>query len=402
MKEAYIFDAIRTPRGYGKKTGTLYEVRPIELLKTLFLGLQQRHQLDVTWVDDCLIGVNAPISEQGANLARMAGLYADWRENVPGLQINRFGASGLVAVNLAAAKIRSGWEQLIVAGGVESMSRIPLGADGGAMVMDTDVSKKIAFIPHGISADLIATMEGFKRTDVDEIAVQSHHRAALAQNHGYFNPSIIPVRDQNEVLILERDECIRADTTLESLANLSPAFANLGAIGFNEVALQKYYEVEQIKHLHHAGNCSALADGAALILVGSQDIGQQLQLKARARIVATACAGVDPTLMWTAATPASQKALKIAGMTLQDIDLIEINEVFAAVVLKLIKDLGLNDLDKINVNGGSIALGHPIGATGAILLGTLLDELERRDLNTGLVVLPTAAGMGVATIIERH
>lgn len=401
METAYIFDAIRTPRGLGKKTGSFYEVKPVELLKTLLLALQKRQDMDTTLVEDCLIGTNAPIGEQGGNIARTACLYAGWQIEVPGLQVNRFGASGLETVNLAAAKIRSGWNNLIVAGGVESMSRIPLGADGGAMMLDTDVSRKIAYIPHGVSADLIATMEGFSRSELDEVAVLSHQKALAAQSNGWYKNALIPVKDQNGVLILDKDESVREEVTLESLSILSPAFANLGQLGYNDVALQKYYEVEQIRHLHHVGNCAPMVDGAALILVGNETIGVQLNKKPRARILAAAAVGTDSTAMLTGAAPAAKKALKMVGMNLKDIDLIEVNEGFAAVVLKFMKDMGLDNWDKLNINGGAIALGHPMGATGAILLGTLLDELERRNLKTGLVAMPAAGGMGVATIIER-
>ena len=401
MREAYIFDTIRTPRGKGKKGGSLYEVQPIELLVTVLRALQSRNALDTRLIDDCLIGNNAPIGEQGGNIARTAVLYAGWDLDVPGMQLNRYCASGLEAVNLAAAKIRSGWEDLIVAGGVESMSRIPLGADGGAIFSDVNVARKIGFVPQGISADLIATIEAFERTQLDEFALLSQQRAATANAKGFFKNSIIPVKDINSITILDEDEFIRPDTSLDILAQLPPSFSALGAAGFDEVALQKYFSIEKINHVHHAGNSSGIVDGAALALLGSEEKGKELGLKPRAKVKVATTFGLDPTIMLTGPTPASKKALQMAGMTIDDIDLIEVNEAFAAVVLKFQKDMGLQDLDKINVNGGAIALGHPIGATGTMLLGTLLDELERRDLSTGLVTMCIGGGMGIATIIER-
>lgn len=401
MTEAYIFDVLRTPRGIGKNHGALYEVRPIELLKTVLVALEQRNQLDTSQIDDCLIGNNAPIGEQGGNIARTATLYAGWKNQVPGVQLNRFCSSGLDAVNLAASKVRSGWEDLVVAGGVESMSRIPRACDGGAMFMDPMVSQEIAYVPQGISADLIATIAGFSRKDLDEWAVLSQQRATAARAEGYFKRSIVPVKDQNGIIILEEDENIRPQTDLNTLARLPVSFAELGARGFDEVALQKYYEIEKIKHLHHPGNSSGVVDGASLVLVGSAEKGKALGLTPRARVVSVALAGVDPTIMLRGSIPATRKALKKAGMSIQDIDLIEVNESFAAVVLNFIKEMGLDNLDKINVNGGAIALGNPIGATGAMLLGTMLDELERRDLKTGLVTMCASGGMGIATIIER-
>ena len=400
-KEAYIFDTVRTPRGKGKKSGSLHEVRPVELLKTVLVALQERNNLDTSQVDDCLIGINAPIGEQGGNIARTAVLYAGWDMDVPGAQVNRFCSSGLETVNLAAAKVRSGWEDLIVAGGVESMSRIPMSSDSGAMFMDPNVSREIGFVPQGISADLIATIEGFSRSDVDSLAVMSQERAANARSKGWFDKSMVRVKDQNGITILDQDEFIRPGTTLDTLAGLSPSFAQMGAFGFDDVALQKYYTIEKIDHVHHAGNSSGIVDGAALTLVGSKEKGKALGLKPRARIVSAALAGLDPTIMLTGPAPATRKALKRAGMTINDIDLMEVNEAFAAVVLKFMKEMGLNDYDRTNVNGGAIALGHPIGATGSVLLGTLLDEMERRDKSTGLVTLCIGGGMGIATIIER-
>ncbi|RME80901.1 MAG: acetyl-CoA C-acetyltransferase [Caldilineae bacterium] len=399
-REAYIFDAIRTPRGRGKKTGSLYEVKPVDLLRTLFQALQERNGLDTSEVDDVVIGCVTPIGDQGADIARTALLYAGWDVNVPGMQINRFCASGLETVNLAAMKVRSGWEDLVVAGGVESMSRVPIGSDGGAMSQDPRVSMHLSFVPQGIGADLIATLEGFSREDVDRYALQSQQRATRARQEGYFR-SLIPVRDQNGLVILEQDEHIRPDTTLEGLAALKPAFAALGEMGFDAVAIQKYPQVERIDHVHTAGNSSGIVDGATLILVGSEEKGRSLGLRPRARVVASALVGTDPTIMLVGPGPASKKALEKAGMSLDDIDLIEVNEAFAAVVLRFMRDMGLEDCDRVNVNGGAIALGHPLGATGGMLLGTALDELERRDKETALITLCVGGGMGIATIIER-
>jgi len=400
--EAYVFDAIRTPRGRGKTTGSLYEVKPIDLLTTLFAELKRRHELDTSQVDDVILGCVTPIGEQGGNIAKTAALYTGWDLSVPGVQINRFCASGLDAVNLAAMKVRSGWEDLVVAGGVESMSRVPMGSDGGPMMLDPAVSMQIGFVPQGIGADLIATIEGFTREDVDRYALCSQQRAAHARANGYFK-SIVPVRDQNGLVVLAEDEHIRPDTTLEALAALPPAFEMMGAMGFDDVALQKYVTVERINHVHTAGNSSGIVDGAALVLIGSKEKGEALGLKPRARIVSAALVGTEPTIMLTGPAPASKKALQKAGMTLDDIDLIEVNEAFAAVVLKFMRDMGLEDEgpERVNVNGGAIAMGHPLGATGAMLLGTALDELERRDLSTALITLCVGGGMGIATIIER-
>ncbi len=401
-RDAYIFEAIRTPRGRGKTTGSLYEVKPIDLLTTLFAELKQRYELDTAQVDDVILGCVTPIGEQGGNIAKTAALYAGWDLSVPGVQINRFCASGLDAVNLAAMKVRAGWEDLVVAGGVESMSRVPMGSDGGAMMLDPAVSMQIGFVPQGIGADLIATIEGFSREDVDRYALCSQQRAAHARANGYFK-SIVPVRDQNGLVVLAEDEHIRPDTTLEALAALPPAFEMMGAMGFDDVALQKYVTVERINHVHTAGNSSGIVDGAALVLIGSKEKGEALGLKPRARIVSAALIGTEPTIMLTGPAPASKKALQKAGMTLDDIDLIEVNEAFAAVVLKFMRDMGLEDEgpERVNVNGGAIAMGHPLGATGAMLLGTALDELERRDLSTALITLCVGGGMGIATIIER-
>jgi acetyl-CoA C-acetyltransferase len=399
--DAYIFDAIRTPRGRGKANGALHDVRPLDLLKTLFDALRERHNLDTSQIDDVLLGCVTPIKEQGGNIARTAPLYAGWDLDLPGAQLNRFCASGLEAVNLAAMKIRSGWEEMVVAGGIESMSRVPMGSDGGAMWDDHKVIGQLNIVPQGISADLIASLEGFSRQDVDGFALLSQLRAAAAQQEGRFT-SIIPVRDSDGGIILDRDEHPRPDVTLEGLAALKPAFEALGAMGFNAVALKKYPQLERINHVHTAGNSSGIVDGAALVLVGSKAKGEALGLKPRARIVSAALLGDDPTIMLTAPAPASRRALQKAGMSIDDIDLFEVNEAFAAVVLKFIREMGLDDWpERVNVNGGAIALGHPLGATGAMLLGTALDEMERGDLSTALITLCAGGGMGIATIIER-
>jgi acetyl-CoA C-acetyltransferase len=400
MHEAYLFDAIRTPRGKGRATGALHGVTPVDLLVTLFNALQQRCHLDTALVDDVLLGCVTPVGEQGADIARTALLAADWAVTVPGVQINRFCASGLETVNLAAMKIRSGWAQLVVAGGVESMSHVPMGSDGGALMQDPTISERIGFVPQGISADLIATLEGFSRSTLDAYAVRSQQCAAQATAHGYF-ASLLPVCDATGAVVLAQDEHVRPDTMLEKLATLPPAFQQLGADGYDAVALKKYPQLTSIQHVHTAGNASGIVDGAALVLVGSRAGGEALGLRPRARIVAAALVGDEPTIMLTGPAPAPRKALQQAGMTLADLDLIEINEAFAAVVLKFMRDLGLDDLGKINVNGGAIALGHPLGATGAMLLGTALDELERRDQATALITLCAGGGMGIATIIER-
>ena len=398
---AYIFDAIRTPRGRGKASGSLHSVRPLDLLKTLFDEMRLRHDLDTSQVDDVLLGCVTPVKEQGGNIARTAPLYAGWDLDLPGAQLNRFCASGLEAVNMAAMKVRSGWEELVVAGGVESMSRIPMGSDGGAMWDDYEVMGQLSIVPQGISADLIASLEGFTRADVDGYALLSQQRAAAAQREGRFM-SIVPVCDNDGRVLLDCDEHVRPDATLEGLGALKPAFAALGAMGFDAVALNKYPQLERIDHVHTAGNSSGIVDGAALVLVGSREKGAALGLRPRARIVSAALLGDEPTIMLTAPAPASKRALQKAGMAVGDIDLFEINEAFASVVLKFIREMGLSDgPERVNVNGGAIALGHPLGATGAMILGTVLDELERRDLSTALVTLCAGGGMGIATVIER-
>ncbi|MFN0202657.1 MAG: acetyl-CoA C-acetyltransferase [Bacteroidia bacterium] len=400
MTDAYIFDAIRTPRSRGKKGGTLHEVKPIELLVTLLNALQKRNQLDTAQVEDILLGCVTPIGEQGANLAKIAALYAGWSDSVAGVQLNRFCASGLEAVNLAAMKIRSGWADLIVAGGVESMSRVPMGSDGGAWFGDEVVSTKIHAIPQGISADLIATIEGFSREMVDKYACLSQQRAAFARENGYFKGSIIPIYANEGGLILAEDDFIRPSTTVETLAQLNPAFAEMGAQKYDEIAKLRYPNVQQINHVHHAGNSSGIVDGASLVLIGSLEKGKSLGLRPRAKIIAATAIGDEATIMLQGPAPASRKALKMANLTANDIDLYEMNEAFSAPVLKFQRELNLPD-DKLNVNGGAIAMGHPLGATGAIILGTLLDELERQDKTLGLATLCVGGGMGVSTIIER-
>ena len=401
MPEAYIFDALRTPRGKGKSSGSLYEVTPIDLVASLMREMQQRHNLDTSQVDDVVLGCVTPVGDQGADIARTAAIYADWDVDVPGMQINRFCASGLETVNMAAMKVRSGWEDMVVAGGVESMSRIPMGSDGGAWIADPKVNSKTNFIPQGVSADLIATIEGFSREDIDRFALQSQQRAAHATTNGRFQKSLVPVTDLNGLPILTQDELIRPDTTLSGLGKLNPAFQMMGEMGFDAVAMQRYPEVARINHVHTAGNSSGIVDGAALVLVGSKEKGDALGLRPRAKIRAAALVGTEPTIMLVGPGPASQKALKQAGMTVQDIDLFEVNEAFAAVVLRFMRDMGLVDSENINVNGGAIAMGHPLGATGAMLLGTVLDELERLDLTTALITLCVGGGMGIATVLER-
>jgi acetyl-CoA C-acetyltransferase len=399
--EAYIFDAVRTPRGRGKENGALSGVPAIDLVSGLLHEIKRRNHLDTSQVDDLILGCVTPIGEQGADIARTAVLYADWNVDVPGMQINRFCASGLESVNIAAMKIRSGWEDLIVAGGVESMSRVRMGSDGGALIEDSRVSSKVNYVPQGIGADLIATLEGFTREELDRFALQSQRRAAEAAKNGYFQRSIIPVYDENGELILAGDEHIRSETTLEGLGMLKPAFAKLGEMGFDARVKQVYPQVERVNHVHTAGNSSGIVDGAALVLIGSREKGEAMGLHPRARIVSTGLVGTEPTIMLIGPGPASKKALKKAGMIIEDIDLIEVNEAFAAVVLRFMRDMGLKNSDRLNVNGGAIAMGHPLGATGAMILGTALDELERRNLETALISLCVGGGMGIATIIER-
>ncbi|MGM7671677.1 acetyl-CoA C-acetyltransferase [Microbacterium sp. A93] len=401
MTDAYIYDAVRTPRGKNKG-GALHGTKPVDLVVTLIDAIRDRNPgLNAAAIDDIVLGVVSPIGEQGGDIARTAALVANLPETVAGVQINRFCASGLEAVNLAAQKVASGFEDLVLAGGVESMSRVPIGSDGGAYAQDPTTAYDNYFVPQGIGADLIATLEGFSREDVDGFAERSQQRAETAWREGRFEKSIIPVRDINGVVLLDTDEHRRPESTVESLGKLPASFAAVGAQGgFDAVALQKYHAVEHIEHVHGPGNSSGIVDGAALMLIGSASAGEAAGLTPRARIISTAVVGSEPTIMLTGPTPATQKALDRAGLTVDDIDLFELNEAFAAVVMKWQKDLGIPD-DKVNVNGGAIAFGHPLGATGAMILGTLLDELERRDLKRGLATLCVGAGMGIATIIER-
>ena len=400
MCDAFIYDHVRTPRGKGKKDGRLHQATPVWLLSTLLRALQQRLQLDTALVDDVVMGCVTPVGEQGADIARTAVLDADWAQSVAGVTQSRFCASGLESVNLAAAKVASGFEDLVVAGGVESMSRWAMGSDGGAWFMDPRINQKLGFVPQGVGADLIATIEGWGRADVDAFALQSHAKAAAARAAGHFAKSLVPVRDIAGLLMLDRDETIRENASREAMAKLDASFAMMGGLGFDATALRKYTTVERIQHMHHAGNSSGIVDGAALMLVGSKLGGDKAGLKPRARIRAAAVIGSEPTIMLTGPTPACRKALAKAGMQASDIDLWEINEAFAVVPMKTARDLGL-DMGRINVNGGAIAMGHPLGATGCIILGTLLDELERRDLQTGCATLCVGGGMGIATIIER-
>ncbi|MDP1567018.1 MAG: acetyl-CoA C-acetyltransferase [Polaromonas sp.] len=400
MTEAFIYDAIRTPRGKGKKDGRLHEVKPVNLLAGMLTELQRRNNFDTAQVDDVVMGVVSPIGEQGSVIAKVAALKAGWDFRASGVQINRFCASGLEAVNMAAQKVRSGWEDLVVAGGVESMSRVPIGSDGGAWAQDPETNSATAFVPQGIGADLIATIEGFSRADVDAFAMESQKRATRAREAGYFEGSVVPVKDFLDQTILAQDEFIKPHTTLEGLASLKPAFEQMGSMGFDQVALTRYPQVERIHHVHHAGNSSGIVDGAAAVLVGSEAAGKIHGLTPRARIVAAALSGADPTIMLTGPMPAARKALAKAGLTIDQIDLFEVNEAFAAVVMRFMKEMKVPH-DKVNVNGGAIAMGHPLGATGAMILGTLIDELHRRKLRYGLATLCVGGGMGIATIVER-
>jgi acetyl-CoA C-acetyltransferase len=400
MTEAFIYDAIRTPRGKGKADGSLHEVKPVNLLAGVLAALQRRNDLDTAQVDDVVMGCVSPVGEQGACIAKTAALKAGWDVQAAGVQINRFCASGLEAVNLAAQKVRSGWEDLVVAGGVESMSRVPIGSDGGPWAQDPETSMATDFVPQGIGADLIATLAGFTRQDVDAYALESQRRAAKARAGGLFADSVVPVRDGLGQVILDEDEFIKPQTTLEGLAALKPSFEQLGSMGFDAIAIKRYPQVQRIHHVHHAGNSSGIVDGAAAMLIGSEAKGRALKLKPRARFVATALSGADPTIMLTGPMPATRKALAKAGLRIEDIDLFEVNEAFAAVPMRFMKELAVPH-DKVNVNGGAIALGHPLGATGAMILNTLVDELHRRRLRYGLATLCVGGGMGIATIVER-
>ncbi|MFE6924544.1 acetyl-CoA C-acetyltransferase [Nocardia sp. NPDC057663] len=402
MTEAFIYDAIRTPRGRGKKNGALHGVKPLDLVVGLIEELKVRYPgLDPAAIDDIVLGVVSPVGDQGADIAKTAALAAGLPDTVAGVQLNRFCGSGLEAVNTAAQKVRSGWEQLVIAGGVESMSRVPLGSDGGAWAMDPVTNYQTYFVPQGIGADLIATIEGFTREDVDAFAVRSQQKAAAAWSGGYFAKSVVPVKDINGAVLLDHDEFMRPGTTVESLAGLTPSFAAMGEMGgFDAVALQRYHHVEKIDHVHHAGNSSGIVDGSALVLIGSESAGVAAGLTPRARVVASAVSGSDSTIMLTGPVPATEKVLALAGLTVDDIDLFELNEAFASVVLNYQKKLAIPD-EKLNVNGGAIAMGHPLGATGAMITGTMVDELERRGARRALITLCIGGGMGIATIIER-
>ncbi|MCH9720405.1 MAG: acetyl-CoA C-acetyltransferase [Actinomycetia bacterium] len=401
-EEAFIYEAIRTPRGRGKANGSLHGVKPVSLVTGLLDELQIRNsELDPALIDDVILGCVSPVGDQGADIAKTAAIAAGLPDTVAGTQINRFCASALEAVNMAAQKVAAGWDQLVVAGGIESMSRVPMGSDGGPWAMDPETAYDTYFVPQGISADLIATTEGFTREDVDAYAVEAQDRAAAAWSAGNFAKSVVPVKDINGVTLLDHDEHMRPGTTMADLAKLKPSFAGIGDMGgFDAVALQKYHWVERIDHVHTPGNSSGIVDGAALVLVGSEAAGRQAGMSPRARVVSTAVSGADPTIMLTGPTPATEKALRLAGLTKDDIDVWELNEAFAAVVLKWMKDFGL-ERDQVNVNGGAIAMGHPLGATGAMILGTVVDELERSGGRYGLVTLCIGGGMGLATIIER-
>lgn len=400
--EAFIYDAVRTPRGKGKPGGSLHTVKPVDLLSGLIEALLKRNPgLDPTRLSDIIAGCVTPVGDQGMDIARTAALNAGLPFTATGLQINRYCASGLSAVNIAAQKIRSGWDELIFAGGVESMSRVPMGSDGGALALDPASNFYNDFIPQGISADIIATLDGLTREDVDAFAARSHERAAKAWEEGRFDRTVVPVTDNNGVTLLDRDETIRPGSTVESMAGLRPAFAAIGDQGgFDAVALTKYPQIEKLNHLHHAGNSSGIVDGAALLAIGSEKAGEDMGLTPRARVVAVATTGVEPTIMLTAPAPASRAALAKAGLTPEDIDIWEINEAFSSVVLRAQRELNIPD-EKLNVSGGAIAMGHPLGATGAIITGTAVDELHRTQGRYALITLCVAAGMGVATIIER-
>ena len=400
MTEAYIYDAIRTPRGKGRSDGALHEITPIQLGTQALEAIRDRNDLDTSLVDDVIFGCVAPVGEQGANVARVSAINAGYAETTAGFQINRFCASGLEAVNLAAAKVMSGEADMAIGGGVESMSRVPMGSDGGAMATDPDVAFNSYFVPQGISADLIATKYGYSRDDADAYAVESQKRAKAAWDDKRFTKSIVPVKDVVGCDVLAHDEFMRPETTMQSLGALKPSFVDMGAFGFDNIAIQKYPEIEKINHIHHAGNSSGIVDGSAAVLVGTKEMGERLGLKARARIKSMASVGSEPTIMLTGPSFAAEKALKKAGMAATDIDLYELNEAFASVVLRFMEVMNV-DHSIMNVNGGAIAMGHPLGATGAMILGTVLDELERSGKETALATLCIGAGMGTATIIER-
>jgi acetyl-CoA C-acetyltransferase len=396
----YIFDAIRTPRSKGKADGSLHEIKPVNLVTGLLVEMQRRHDLDTSRVDDVMMGCVGPVMEQGAVLPKIALQKAGWNEGVPGAQLNRFCASGLDAFNTAAAKVASGWEDLVCAGGYESMSRVPMGADGGPFSEDPETAIKTSFVPQGIGADLIATLEGWSREDVDRFAVRSQKLAAQARDSGWFDRSVVPVKDDNGIVVLQRDDFIKPDTDMAILAKLKPSFDSMGKMGFDAIALAKYTEVESINHVHTPGNSSGIVDGASLVMVGSEAVGKDLGLTPRGRVISTALVGTDPIIMLIGPGPAARKALAKAGLTIDDIDLVEINEAFASVALRLQRDLNVPD-EKLNVVGGAIAMGHPLGATGAALVSTMLDELERRKLKRALICMCVGGGMGIASIIER-
>ena len=401
MTDAYIYDAIRTPRGIGKKTGSLHQLSPVKLASNTLKRIKERNNLDTGLVDDVILGCVHPVFEQGSDIARIAVLDADYNQSVPGTQVDRFCASGLEACNIAAAQIISGQSDLTIGGGVESMSRVPMGSAGGSWMTDPSIAIKTYFVPQGISADLLATEYNYSRDDVDLFAVTSQKKSYKAWQEKYFEKSIINIYDINGDLLLDNDELIRKDTTMQTLGSLKPSFEDIGKdVGFNNIALMKYPKNKKINHVHHAGNSSGIVDGAAAVLIGNKEIGKKLELKPRAKIKAFSSVGTEPTIMLTGPEYASSKVLKRAKMNVNDIDLFEVNEAFAAVVLRYIDAMNIRD-DIVNVNGGAIAMGHPLGATGAMLLGTLLDELERRNLSTGLITLCVGAGMGTATIIER-
>ncbi len=402
VNEAFIYDALRTPRGKGKSSGSLYEVKPVDLVAGLLTEIPKRNAgYDPGRVDDVILGCVTPVGDQGADIAKTAAMVAGLPESVAGVQLNRFCASGLESVNQAAARIRSGMEDLIIAGGVESMSRIPMGTDGGAWALDPQTAFVVNFVPQGIGADLIATIDGYSREDVDRFAVWSQEKAARAWDEGRFNKSVVPVKDRNGITILDHDEFIRRGTTVESLSSLKPSFAMMGEHGgFDAVALEVYTKVDSINHVHHAGNSSGIVDGAALLLIGNEQAGKDMGLTPRARIVSMAVVGSEPTIMLTGPAPASRKALAKAGLSAEDMDIVEINEAFASVALRLQNELKVPD-EKLNPNGGAIAMGHPLGATGAMILGTLVDELERTGGRYGLATLCVGGGMGIATIVER-
>ena len=397
---AYIYDAVRTPRSKGKAGGSLNEVKPIDLGAGLLRALQSRHDLDTSYVDDVIMGCVTPVGEQGSDVAKMIVQNADWDESVAGVQLDRFCASGLEAVNSAAAKVASGWENLVVAGGIECMSRVPMGSNGGAMGGDAAFSMKSGFVPQGIGADTIATLAGWSREDVDRYALESQRRAAHARDNGYFDKSVVPVVDCNGLTILERDDFIKPDSTLEGLGGLRASFEVMGQFGFDDIILNKYNTLEKIDHVHTPGNSSGIVDGSSAVLIGSEKAGKDLGLTPRGRIVATAVLSTDPIIMLTGPGPAAKKCLRTAGLQPSDIDLWEINEAFASVAMRYMKDLDI-DHEVTNVNGGAIAMGHPLGATGAMLVSTMLDELERRNLKRAMLSLCVGGGMGISTIIER-